>query len=111
MHINAKDGETTKGMVIQIFFLNKVSNLEILRVSIYSCSCNIQSQMLHTISNSFHIYKKKCEYFTNTINCNDPYVLTIKAIFRDSSLMANALKIILIEQRHDLTFSPMQQRM
>lgn len=67
--------------------------------------------MLHTISNSFHIYKKKCEYFTNTINCNDPYVLTIKAIFRDSSLMANALKTKLIEQRHDLTFSPMQQRM
>lgn len=67
--------------------------------------------MLHTISNSSHIYKKKCEYFTNTINCNDPYVLTIKAIFRDSSLMANALKIKLIEQRHDLTFSPMQQRM
>lgn len=50
--------------------------------------------MLQTISNSFHIYKKKCEYFTNTINCNDPYVLiTNKAIFRDSSLMANALKI------------------
>lgn len=67
MHNNAKDIETTKGMVIQFFFLNKVNNLEIISVSIYSCSCNTSSQMLHTMSNSFHIYKKKCEYFTHTI--------------------------------------------